>query len=178
MVIPGEWSVHGERSIYDSEWMSLRMVDVETPSGTRFEHHVVRMPNHAAGTLVVVEGRVLLIWRHRFVTDSWGWEIPAGRIDVGESVAEAAVRECIEETGWQPGVTTPLIDWHPCNGSIDLTFHVVRATDAKHVGEPTDLDEAAAVDWVPLDDIRLMLRNGEIGDGLSVVALLAELAGV
>ena len=73
---------------------------------------------------------------------------------------------------------TPLIDWHPCNGSVDLTFHVVRSTEAEHVGEPTDPDEAAAVEWVPLDDIRPMLGDGEIGDGLSVVALLAELAGV
>ena len=178
MAIPGEWSIHGERSIYDSDWMNLRMVDVETPSGQRFEHHVVRMPNHAAGTLVVVDEHVLLIWRHRFVTDSWGWEIPAGRIDPGESVADAAVRECVEETGWRPGPTTPLIDWHPCNGSVDLTFHVVRSTEAELVGDPTDPDEAAAVEWVPLADIRPMLGDGEIGDGLSVVALLAELAGV
>ena len=55
---PGEWTVHGERSIYDSEWMSMRMVDVETPSGVRFEHHVVRMPGDAAGTLVVVDEHV------------------------------------------------------------------------------------------------------------------------
>ena len=44
MTIPGEWTVHGERSIYDSEWMSLRLVDVETPSGNRFDHHVPAFP--------------------------------------------------------------------------------------------------------------------------------------
>ena len=74
MAIPGEWTVHGERSIYDSEWMSMRLVDVETPSGSRFEHHVVRMPFDAAGTLVVVDDAVLLIWRHRFISDTWGWD--------------------------------------------------------------------------------------------------------
>ena len=178
MAIPGEWLVHGERSIYDSAWMNLRMVDVETPSGRRFEHHVLRMPSEAAGTLVVIDGCALLIWRHRFVTDSWGWEIPAGRLDPGETVAAAAVRECVEETGWRPGPVTPLIEWHPADGSIDQTFHVVRASSATEVGEPTDPDEAARVEWVPVADLPLMLRNGQIGDGLSVVALLAELAGV
>ena len=80
------WTVHGERSLYDSEWMSLAMVDVELPSGARFEHHVLRMPAHAAG--VVVDDRergVLLLWRHRFITDTWGWEVPAGRVDAGEA---------------------------------------------------------------------------------------------
>ena len=103
MTIPGEWTVHGERSIYDSEWMSLRLVDVETPSGKRFSHHVTRIPVEAAATLIVVERRVLMIWRHRFVTDTWCWELPAGRIDPDETVAQAAARECLEETGWQPG---------------------------------------------------------------------------
>ena len=178
MAIPGEWTVHGERSIYDSEWMSMRMVDVETPSGVRFEHHVVRMPGDAAGTLVVVDEHVLLIWRHRFISDTWGWEIPAGRIEAGESVAEAAARECLEETGWRPGATSPLLSWHPCNGSVGLTFHVERATSAEHVGQPTDPDEAARIDWIPVADVPLLVRDGEIGDGLSVTALLAELAGV
>ena len=82
MTIPGEWTVHGERSIYDSEWMSLRLVDVETPSGNRFDHHVARIPAEAAATLVVMERRALMIWRHRFVTDTWCWS-PGGRIDPG-----------------------------------------------------------------------------------------------
>jgi 8-oxo-dGTP pyrophosphatase MutT (NUDIX family) len=96
--------VHGERSIYDSEWLSLVLVDVEIPGGERFEHHAVRFPNHAAGTVVRDPDRgVLLLYRHRFITDTWGWEIPAGRIDPGETPAQAAAREAYEETGWEPG---------------------------------------------------------------------------
>jgi len=36
------WHVHGERAIYQSDWLDLKLVDVELPSGARFEHHVVR----------------------------------------------------------------------------------------------------------------------------------------
>jgi hypothetical protein len=75
------WRVHGERVIYESPWVSLHLADVELPDGTRFDHHVVRTPQKAAGA-VVHDGRgVLLLWRHRFITDTWGWEVPAGRID-------------------------------------------------------------------------------------------------
>jgi ribosomal protein L34E len=37
------WQVHGERSAYESDWRSLRLVDVEIPGGRRFEHHVRRL---------------------------------------------------------------------------------------------------------------------------------------
>jgi hypothetical protein len=79
------WHVHGERSLYESEWVCLSLVDVELPSGRRFEHHVVRMPASAAGVVVTDPDHdgVLLLWRHRFTTDTWGWEIPAGRVDAG-----------------------------------------------------------------------------------------------
>ena len=47
-----EWTVHGERMVYDNEWMRVALVDVELPSGARFEHHVLRMPAQAAGVIV------------------------------------------------------------------------------------------------------------------------------
>ena len=172
------WRVHGERLVYGSEWMSMALVDVETPSGRRFEHHAVRYPQPAVGTLVVVDGAVLMLWRHRFITDTWGWEVPAGRIEAGETVAAAARRETLEESGWEPGPTTPVVSWHPANGTADMRFNVERATTAVWRGEPTDLDESARVDWVPLHEVASLLRADRIGDGLSVVALLAELAGL
>src|SRR5437870_1564720 len=46
------WTVHGERTIYESEWLCLALTDVEVPGGERFDHHVVRMPDKAAGTVV------------------------------------------------------------------------------------------------------------------------------
>src|SRR5689334_1248034 len=98
-----EWTVHGRRAIYESSWLSLYLVDIELPDGQRFEQHVVRMARPVAAVVVVDEReRVLLMWRHRHVTDTWGWEIPAGRVEEGESIEEAAARETEEETGWRP----------------------------------------------------------------------------
>jgi 8-oxo-dGTP pyrophosphatase MutT (NUDIX family) len=88
------------------------------PADRAFDHHVVRMPAAAAGTVVAdPHGGVLLLWRHRFTTDSWGWEVPAGRIDEGETPEQAAAREVLEETGWQPGPLRHLVTYHPHNGS-------------------------------------------------------------
>lgn len=172
------WHVHGERSLYESEWVDLRLVDVEVPGGARFDHHVVRAPRPAAGTVVLAADRasVLLLWRHRFITDTWGWEIPAGAADPHEDVADAASREVLEETGWRPGPLTRLGTYFPANGLADLTFHLYLADGAEHVGEPTDWSESERVEWLTVEQVRRAIEGGEIGDGMSLTALCWALA--
>ncbi len=171
------WTVHGERTIYDSEWVRLSLVDVEIPGQERFEHHVVRMPHQAAGVVVHDPGRgVLLLWRHRFITDTWGWEIPAGRIDPGETPAQAGVREVLEETGWRPGALEPLVTYQPTNGLSDQRFHLFSAAGAVRVGEPSDPAESERVEWVPVDEVSALARSGRMVDGLSLTAVLYALA--
>jgi len=171
------WTVHGERSLYESEYMNLRLVDVELPSGARFEHHVLRFPREAAATVVHDPARgILLLRRHRFVTDSWGWEIPGGRVDEGETPADAAARETLEETGWRPGPVRHLFSYHPAPGGVDQRFHVFAADGAVEEGTP-DVDEAERVEWVALDGVRELVRAGDVTDGYSLTALLWVLAG-
>ena len=167
------WIVHGERMIYESPWVNLALTDIEIPGGARFDHHVVRMPAEAAGTVIDDPDRgVLLLWRHRFTTDTWGWEVPAGRVDEGETPIEAGAREALEETGWRPGPLTPIGRYFPYNGTSDGVFNLFLATSAEHVGEPTDPSESERVEWVQWPFIRDEIAAGRIGDGLSLTALL------
>lgn len=172
-----EWTIHGSRALYESSWVSLELVDIELPDGRRFEQHVVRMARPVAAVVAVDErDRVLLMWRHRHVTDTWGWEIPAGRVEEGESPAEAAVRETEEETGWRPGPLRPLVVVQPSNGTVDSRHHLFLAEGAEHVGPPTDVTEAERVAWVPLADVRPLISAGEIVNGTTLVGLLHVLA--
>ena len=172
-----EWTVHGERMVYDNEWMRVALVDVELPSGARFEHHVLRMPARASGVVVDVADRgVLLLWRHRFITDTWGWEIPGGRVEAGESIEQGAAREALEESGWAPGPLEHVCSFHPTNGVSDQTFHVYLARGASEVGPPVDASESERIEWVDLDRLRALLRAGEIRDGLSLAGLSTALA--
>ena len=68
-------------------------MDVELPDGERVWEHVVRLPQAALMALLDDQRRVLLVWRHRFVPDMWGWELPGGQVDEDEDPAEAAARE-------------------------------------------------------------------------------------
>jgi hypothetical protein len=84
------WKTFGERTIYDNPWVWLGQIDVELPDGERFWHHVVRLHKAAMMVLLDDQDRALLLWRHRFVQDRWGWELPGGLIDEGEEPAETA----------------------------------------------------------------------------------------
>jgi 8-oxo-dGTP pyrophosphatase MutT (NUDIX family) len=166
------WVVHGEEPLYESDWISLPLADVELPDGKRFGHHVVRIPQEAAAVVAHDDERgVLLLHRHRFIVDRWGWEIPGGRIDPGETPEQAAERETLEETGWRPGPLRPLVAYHPISGLSDQRFHVFVAEGATQEREPDSI-ETDRVEWVPLPDLRELIRSGEVVDGFSLTALL------
>ena len=175
---PGEWVTHSTiREVYSSWWMSLRLDDVERPDGSHTAHEVVRGPD-AAGMVVLHPDRgVLMIWRHRFLPDTWGWEIPGGTIDEGETPEEAARRELHEETGWSAtGEVRLLTRHHPSVGLVNQTFHVFATHEVEHLGDPLDPNEAVEVAWRPLEEIVSDLRGGSITDGFSQLGLLWALA--
>ena len=132
------WKTFGERVIYDNPWVWLGQVDVELPDGERFWHHVVRLHRAAMMVLLDEQDRVLLLWRHRFVQDRWGWELPGGLIDEGEEPAETAARELEEETGYRAGRVEHLITFQPMVGMVDSEHVVFVGRDAEKIGEPTE----------------------------------------
>lgn len=173
---PGRWIVHGERSLYDNPWVRLVKVDVEPPNGRRFEHHVVRLQRVSIAAVLDDQDRVLMLWRHRFVTDEWGWELPGGIVDAGETGAETAAREVEEETGWRPGPMTHLLTFQPMIGMVDSPHELYVAQGAEHIGDPTDTEEAGRVEWVPMASVLDLISKGEVLGSGSLVGLLHLLA--
>lgn len=169
------WTVHGERVLDDTKRGRLSIVEVELPDGVTFEQYVLRLRK---GAIVVVmnAGEVLMMWRHRFVIDRWVWELPGGYVDEQEDPAVTAAREVEEETGWRPLTMERLLAFQPMVSTLDAENIVFLARGAEYVGEPTDINEAERVAWIPLDDVPGMMERGEIVGSASVVGLLAAMA--
>jgi 8-oxo-dGTP pyrophosphatase MutT (NUDIX family) len=131
---------------------------------------VIRFPRISVGAVVADGDRVLLLWRHRFTTDTWGWETPAGWVDPGEQPEEAVRREILEETGHRVGVVEPLVGYHPLTGICDQRYRVFLASGARHEGPP-EAAEASRVEWVPITDLGHPIADGQVTDGPSLTAL-------
>ncbi|MFD0633337.1 NUDIX hydrolase [Catenulispora yoronensis] len=117
--------------------MNVWLDDVEIPGIGRIEHHVLTMPRPSTTAVVTDDDdRFLLLWRHRFITDTWGWEVPAGWADPGEESLNAIRREIEEETGWRPGKVTELTSYNALSGISTMRFSVFHATDCTQVGPP------------------------------------------
>lgn len=170
------WQQHGERVLYDSPWVTVTKVDVTPPDGNRFEHHAVRLQRVAMAVVVDDADRVLMVWRHRFITQSWGWELPGGIVDDGEDAVVTAERETMEETGWRPEGLSLLAQFQPMPGLVDTPHEVYGTRHAVKVGEPSDPVEVGVVDWVPLAETLRMIRAGDVAGAGSIVGLLHVLA--
>jgi 8-oxo-dGTP pyrophosphatase MutT (NUDIX family) len=166
------WQVHSEKTLYADAWLDVRVADVELPDGRHLDHRLVRTSPAAGAVVTDDQERVLLIWRHRFITDSWGWEIPMGAVEEGEMPQAAAAREVEEETGWRPGLLRPFLAVQPSNGISDNLHYVYRGESATRIGPPSDTWEAERVEWLPLSRIRKLIDNGEIVCGTTLSALL------
>ncbi|MDA0638036.1 NUDIX domain-containing protein [Nonomuraea sp. MCN248] len=172
------WQVHSEEPLYPDRWLDVRIANVELPDGSRFGHRLIRTAPGAGAVVTDERDRVLLIWRHRFITDTWGWEIPIGKIDEGEEPIAAAAREVEEETGWRPGPLRPLLYTQPTSGLSDSEHHIFRADSARHIGPPTEPWEAERVEWVPCSEIRRLIDKRDLVCGTSMNALLYLLTEV
>jgi 8-oxo-dGTP pyrophosphatase MutT (NUDIX family) len=174
-VTAGQWEILGEQVVDGSRRTVLSIARVRLPDGTEFEQYVQRCPASAM-VLVVVDGAVLMIYRHRWIFDSWVWELPGGYINAGELPAETAVREVEEETGWRPGVVSPLMVFQPWVASADAAQHLFVAFDAEHVAAtPADINEATKVGWVRVEDVPAMIADGRILGSASIIGLQALL---
>ncbi|OIJ92250.1 NUDIX hydrolase [Streptomyces sp. MUSC 14] len=168
--------MYGVRPVYNNRWVRLELVDVEPPGVKRFEHHVVRLQHVAVTAVLDDQDRVLMLWRYRFVPDQWGWELPGGIVDDGEDARTCAAREVEEETGWRPTNVEHVVTFQPVVGMVDSPHEIFVAHGAEHVGEPTDVEEAGRVEWVPLADIPDLMARGQLMGCGTLVGLLHILA--
>jgi 8-oxo-dGTP pyrophosphatase MutT (NUDIX family) len=172
-----QWMVHGERMIYESQWLRVAMADVELPNGERFEHHTVWMPSAAIVALLNdAQTHVLLMWRHRFVSDIWNWELPGGLVEDDEDPAETAAREAEEEVGYRARKLEHLVTFEPMIGMLSCPHHVYLSRGADRIRDPIEATEMERMEWVALTDVPTLIATGLIRNAGTLVALLHVLA--
>jgi len=162
----------GERVVNTTPWFTLSLADVELPDGRHLDHYLPRQKPVAVTAVVDDADRVLMLWRHRFIPDSWGWELPSGVAEDGERIEDVAARETLEETGWRPGPLQHLATLGTSGGFSDARHHIYRADGAPYTGPPVDAFESDRIEWVPLTKIPDLIAAGDVVAANTIAGLL------
>jgi ADP-ribose pyrophosphatase len=163
------------RRVYEGKVLSLDVDEVEEPGDVRAVREVVRHRGSVAVLPVKDDGRLVLVRQYRYAVDALVWEVPAGRLDPGESPEEGARRELEEEVGLRPRRLEPLTVFYTTPGFCDETMHLFRATGLRAVAARPEADERIEARIFSLGQARGMIRRGEIREGKTLVALLMEM---
>jgi 8-oxo-dGTP diphosphatase len=118
-------------------------------------------PEVCVGAIAVSEERLLLIRRGRGPA-AGAWSLPGGRVEAGETLAEAVLRELAEETGLE-GVCDELVGWVERMGPDHHFVILDFAVTVLESREPTPGDDALEAEWVPLDEV----AHRRLADGLA-----------
>ncbi len=156
--------------IYKGSILTLRCDDAELPDGKPCKREIVE---HSGGACVlyVEEGKVLLVRQYRYAYGESIYEIPAGKLNAGEDPKAAAARELEEEAGVKAAELELLFVDYPSPGYTNEKIYIYYAKNGEKVS--AHLDEGVFLDaeYIPLETVRKMLKNGEIRDGKTIIAL-------
>ncbi len=141
-------------------------------NGVEIVRDVVRHPGGAGALPLFGDGRVALVRQYRHPARRELLEIPAGRIETGETPEECAAREVEQETGFRTGRIEKLAEFYSTPGFCEERLYVYLATDLIPSSQNLDHDELIEIVCLPLTEAVKMIERGEIEDSKTIVALL------
>ncbi|RCW50565.1 MULTISPECIES: NUDIX hydrolase [unclassified Halanaerobium] len=171
MYIQKEKKIDGE-IIYNGNILKLHRDRVEFPD----KHSSIReVVEHSGGVAVLAEndeGKLLLIKQYRYPVDEIIYEIPAGKLEIGEKPAECAQRELIEETGYKAENLKEVFNFYTTPGYSTELIYIYKAENLKFVGR--DLDPGEYIEVVPKNrsEVKKLFKKGKINDSKTLIAVL------
>jgi len=170
---PGK--VSGTR-VYTGRVVSLDVDTVRFPDGSEGPLEMIRHSGASAVVPLLASGdgepEVLLIRQYRYAADGYLYEIPAGRLDAGESPEACAHRELREETGYRAARMTRLFTMFTTPGFTDERIHLFVAEELTAGAWAREADEFLELVPLPLSAALAMVERGDIQDAKTALALL------
>jgi ADP-ribose pyrophosphatase len=145
-------------------FLHIKRDRVRLPDGRDSQREYVVHPGAAVMIPLLDDGRILVERQYRYPLRRHFIEVPAGKLDPGESPLATARRELLEETGYQAAEWALLTVLHPAIGFATEEMHVYLCRGLKHSGQQLDVDEHLEVMAVTLDWLLDELRAGRLTD--------------
>ena len=140
--------------------------------GYDIRRSIVRHPGSAVMMAVDDEKRILLVRQYRLPAAKYLWELPAGKIDEGETAIQAAKRELIEETGYRAKTWKKLVEFYPSPGYVAEKMTIFLATGLTE-GEAQPMeDERIEKRWLSKKELTEWIRKNKIVDAKTMIGFL------
>ncbi len=168
-----EWREVAREEIADCRIFTVERSQAQSPSdgGTRTFYRL-RSPDWAQILPITRSGDAVLVRQYRHGSKRVTLEVPAGLVEPGEEPAAAALRECLEETGYRAELAQPLGVISPNDALFTNRLHAFFAVDVELVGQIQNTGtEQTEVVLVPVAKLPDMLRSGEIDHALNAALL-------
>ena len=163
--------VTAHRQIYAGRVVDLHVESVALPNGGAVDLEIIRHPGAAA--VVPLEGdHVVLVRQYRHAAGGYLLEIPAGKLDPGESPTACAQREMAEEIGARAATLTPMGWIWTTPGFTDEKIWLFAAQVGEAIEQKLDDDEVLTVERVPRQQAIQWALDGTLRDCKSICALL------
>ena len=157
-------------TIFEGHILTLQKDTVLCPNGNITTREVARHAE-AAAMLVIRDDKVLIERQYRYPYDEIMLEIPAGKMDEGETPLQTAKRELEEETGYCAHEMTYLGKIYPSCGFTDEIIHLFLAQNLEECQKHWDENERLELLWFSIDELKSLILEGKITDAKTICAL-------
>jgi len=159
------------RVIYQGSKIELALQRVQLRDGRTVDREVVVHRGAVALVPMVDDRHVCLVRNRRYAVDKTLLEVPAGTIESGESPADTAARELLEETGYRAGRIRLIRDWYVSPGVMTERMYLFLCEDLEPGQADHQPDEELVIVVVPWSEALAMVEDGRIEDAKSMLAL-------
>ena len=159
------------KNIYTGRIVTLNLETVTLPNGATVELEVIHHPGAAAVVPMKDERMVILIRQYRHAVGGYIYEIPAGKLHLGEDPLVCAQRELEEEIGYKAGILDHVASAYTTPGFTDEVIHIYKATQLQRGQQNLGHDEVLEIAEFPLEKTIAMIREGVIQDAKTIVGL-------
>lgn len=161
-----------QRRIYDGKILNVRVDEVRLSNGNTTTREVIE---HGGACGIVAfdgEGKLLMVRQYRYPMGCEVLELPAGKMDPGETPLECAARELEEETGYRAARLVPLGEIYPIAAYCCEVVHLFLAEGLEKGRQHLDPDEFLDLLHVDFDEALAAVLDGRMPDSKTQIGIL------